>query len=399
MPKIYEKYKVPNCDTLQIYQYNNSKNWFVKFYVGLHYSKSGMYDKTLKTKNQREAIKKAKELWRSFNFSENKVTIEVDFDKDIAQPFFILRRKQYERKGKSQYAKKEFNQYKNKILPVFKNLDYRNNEHTENAIEDIVSHLKSENYTETTISKYLNILSQMCKRAFNNRVLERMPEFPSMSRINEERPTYFAKDLKKIDEEYAREFLKTENVEVDEERDIINMWRSAGFRPGLELLKVKWFQVNLSDNQKYGVKDLVITLNETKTKKRHQIQCDPYFVNNIFMTRILIRYDNTKADDYLFFPREINRNAVYNRIRKRFKRISTKCGTYYFNGKERPLYSIRHHFANDRYQKGKPVHLITSNMNSSPEMFDKNYKSNNIEHIITEGEMLFEDKYQKLKKW
>jgi len=29
-------------------------------------------------------------------------------------------------------------------------------------------------------------------------------------------------------------------------------------------------------------------------------------------------------------------------------------------------------------------------------MFDKNYKSNNIEHIITEGEMLFEDKYKKL---
>ena len=42
----------------------------------------------------------------------------------------------------------------------------------------------------------------MCKRAFNNRVLPIMPSFPSMSRINEDRPTYFAKDLKKIDDEY-----------------------------------------------------------------------------------------------------------------------------------------------------------------------------------------------------
>ena len=84
MPKVVKRLKVSNCDTLQIYQYNNSKNWFVKFYVGTHYSKSGMYDKTLKLKNQKEAVKKAKELWRSFDFNEKKVTKDYDFDKDIA---------------------------------------------------------------------------------------------------------------------------------------------------------------------------------------------------------------------------------------------------------------------------------------------------------------------------
>ena len=127
MPKINKKIKIENCDTLQIYQYDNSKNWFVKFYVGLHYSKSGMYDKTLQLKNQKDAVKKAKELWRSFNFSEKKKSVEYDFVKDIAEPFFKLRRKQYENKGKVKYADKEKNQYKNKILPIFKDLDYRNN--------------------------------------------------------------------------------------------------------------------------------------------------------------------------------------------------------------------------------------------------------------------------------
>jgi len=396
MPKINKKIKIPNCDTLLIYQYDNSTNWFVKFYVGTHYSKSGMYDKTLKIKNQKEAIKKSKELWRSFDFNEKKVIKDYDFDKDIAQPFFKLRKKKYERSGKVEYANKEHNQYRNKILPIFKDLDYRNNEHIDNAIEDLVTNLKIE-FTETTISKYLNVLSQMCKRAFNNRVLPIMPEFPSMSRINEERPTYFAKDLKKIDDEYNAEYQRTENKEVDEERDIISMWRSAGFRPGLELLKVKWFQVRLSDNKNYDVKDLVITLNETKTKKRHHIQCNPYFVNNIFITRVMPRYQNRKSDDYLFFSNEKNRNKLYERIRRRFKRISIKCGTYYFNGKERPLYAIRHFFANDRDQKDIPIKLITSNMNSSPDMFHKNYKSNNIENIIAEGEKLFKDQYTKLK--
>ena len=75
-----------------------------------------------------------------------------------------------------------------------------------------------------------------------------------------------------------------------------------------------------------------------------------------------------------------------------------KCGTYFFNGKERPLYSIRHFFGNDRDQiKDVPTKLIASNMNTSVQMFDKNYKSNNKESIIAEGEKLFKDQYTKLK--
>ena len=127
------------------------------------------------------------------------------------------------------------------------------------------------------------------------------------------------------------------------------------------------------------------------------LHCNPYFVNNIFITRVMPRYQNRKSDDYLFFPDEKNRNKLYERIRRRFKRISIKCGTYFFNGKERPLYSIRHFFGNERDQKDFDVKLIASNMNTSPEIFYKNYKSNNMENIIAEGEKLFKDQYTKLK--
>ena len=94
---------------------------------------------------------------------------------------------------------------------------------------------------------------------------------------------------------------------------------------------------------------------------------------------------------------EKNRNKLYERIRRRFKRISIKCGTYFFNGKERPLYSIRHYFANDRFKKDVPIQLITDNMNSSPSIFMKNYKSNENEMIVSEGEKLFKDQYTKFK--
>ena len=45
------------------------------------------------------------------------------------------------------------------------------------------SNLKDENFAETTISKYINLLSQMCKRAFNNRVLPILPEFPKFKTV------------------------------------------------------------------------------------------------------------------------------------------------------------------------------------------------------------------------
>jgi hypothetical protein len=41
--------------------------------------------------------------------------------------------------------------------------------------------------------------------------------------------------------------------------------------------------------------------------------------------------------------------------------------------------------------------LIVSNMNTSVQMLEKNYKSNSKEHIIADGEKLFKDQYTKLK--
>ena len=48
---------------LQIYQYENAKSWYCKFYCGKHplANKSLMYDKTLgKLTNQKDAIRKQK---------------------------------------------------------------------------------------------------------------------------------------------------------------------------------------------------------------------------------------------------------------------------------------------------------------------------------------------------
>ena len=63
--------------------------------------------------------------------------------------------------------------------------------------------------------------------------------------------------------------------------------------------------------------------------------------------------DNNNADDYLLFPKLKNRQKVYNRISKIFTRVSKDLDLFYRNGTTRPIYSIRHTFIKNQYQKMK----------------------------------------------
>ena len=62
-----------------------------------------------------------------------------------------------------------------------------------------------------------------------------------------------------------------------------------------------------------------------------------------------------KTDDsYLFFPKVENRERLYDRIRKNFKRLCQEIGLYYCPRTKirRTMYSIRHTFFVERYNKG-----------------------------------------------
>ena len=78
-------------------------------------------------------------------------------------------------------------------------------------------------------------------------------------------------------------------------------------------------------------------------------------------------------DDYIFMPEEKNRSKLYERVRKNFVRISSELGLYEFNGKTRPMYSIRHMNALKLYEDLKDVNLIAQALNTSPEIVKSNY--------------------------
>ena len=74
-----------------------------------------------------------------------------------------------------------------------------------------------------------------------------------------------------------------------------------------------------------------------------------------------------------FMPEEKNRSKLGERIRKNFVRISSELGLYEFNGKRRPMYSIRHMNALKLYEDLKDVNLVAQALNTSPEIVKSNY--------------------------
>ena len=102
MPKILKDTikKIPSKQSLRIYKKSNSPNYYCSFYVGYSTMKSGKKEKTLRTKNVKEALKKAIETYKLIISQQDETKLEVNFDKDIANPFFKYRIQKYHLKGK-----------------------------------------------------------------------------------------------------------------------------------------------------------------------------------------------------------------------------------------------------------------------------------------------------------
>lgn len=400
MPKIIKKtqQKFKNCDTLKIFKYENSKNYYCSFYVGRGYSKSGNKEQSLKTQNVKDATAKAKELWRTFDKSKYEAVDikEYNFTKDIALPFFKSRQKRYEMKGKPEYAQKELNKYHNIIKPIFETIDFRDAVAMDNAIEDLEYSLKGK-IKDVTIAKYFNLMSLMLQKAFKSRVINHMPDLPTLSRITEDRPSYRPAEIKMICNALIRETEKRNDPFYEEVADYVNFCRSAGTRPGLEPLRIKRFQYRfINDEENPNEPILSMNLATTKTGKKHTLTFHPEFTKNIFIERMLKRYEATTAEDYIFFPHEKNRDKLYERIRKNFVRISIELGLYNFNGTTRPLYSVRHTNINARLNNDVDISLVAEGFNTSVGVIHKHYQKHSDQNIVKQHKKLFREQYKKV---
>ena len=393
MPKIVRSTirTFPRIPSLKIYQFANGTNYFCSFYVGRKILKSGNKELSLKTKNVNEAIQKAKKVYYDFfNSPESKKENDISFDVDIAQPFFKFRIRHYRNKNPdSTQGIREKQRYENYIGKFFENVDYRNIDELDDAIEELKENLKQDDKTDNTISKYFNILRLMFKKAVENNVLSKMPYFPPLKVVNQVRHSYYNEELNLINRKLDSEFKRTKEKFYLHMKDYVNLIRSAGFRPGIEPLKIKNFQCQFVLNRKTNQKDiLAITLFNTKTKPKHRLFCHPFFAKNIY-PEILSRNPQPSPEDYLLFPHsDENRRKIYQKISKIFTRISKELNLYYRGGTTRPLYSIRHTFAKNNYVANAPLSVIAKQMNTSEKMLHSAY--------LDDDDILLSEEYNKM---
>ena len=392
MPKINKKTifrfeRIP----VSVFQFENSKNYFVRYYVGRQKdASSGNKDKTLKTQNINEAKVKAKKIYFEYLNNPTPKEKEIDFDLDIAQPFFKFRIRHYRNKNPdSTQGIREKQRYENYIGKFFEDVDYRNIDELDDAIEELKENLKQDDKTDNTISKYFNILRLMFKKAVENNVLSKIPYFPPLKVVNQVRHSYYNEELNLINRKLDSEFKRTEEKFYLHMKDYVNLIRSAGFRPGIEPLKVKNFQCQFVLNRKTNQKDiLAITLFNTKTKPKHRLFCHPFFAKNIY-PEILSRNPQPSPEDYLLFPHsDENRRKIYQKISKIFTRISKELNLYYRGGTTRPLYSIRHTFAKNNYVANAPLSVIAKQMNTSEKMLHSAY--------LDDDDILLSEEYNKM---
>ncbi len=392
MPKINKKTifrfeRIP----VSVFQFENSKNYFVRYYVGRQKdASSGNKDKTLKTQNINEAKVKAKKIYFEYLNNPTPKEKEIDFDLDIAQPFFKFRIRHYRNKNPdSTQGIREKQRYENYIGKFFEDVNYRNIDELDDAIEELKENLKQDDKTDNTISKYFNILRLMFKKAVENNVLSKMPYFPPLKVVNQVRHSYHNDELNLINRKLDSEFKRTEEKFYLHMKDYVNLIRSAGFRPGIEPLKIKNFQCQFVLNRKTNQKDiLAITLFNTKTKPKHRLFCHPFFAKNIY-PEILSRNPQPSPEDYLLFPHsDKNRRKIYQKISKIFTRISKELNLYYRGGTTRPLYSIRHTFAKNNYVANAPLSVIAKQMNTSEKMLHSAY--------LDDDDILLSEEYNKM---
>ena len=399
MPKIIKDTikKIERKPSLKIFKKDHSKYYYCSFYVGFDHMKSGNKELSLRTANVKEALKIAQETYDKTMRALPEVKV-IDFDKDIAQPFFRMRVSKYTLKGKLEndnQGVRERSRYNNYIRMFFDKVDYRNQEHLTNAVVDLTNHLRLDNKTDNTISKYMSVLNMMFHRAQNQGVITSLPDMPSLAIINKPRQSYFNEELNQITkrlQELSDETKNTNAKEFLEVKDYLNLIRSAGFRPGIQPLMIKNFQYSyLTDKENPSEPILKFVLFNTKTSPKHTLTCHPYFTKNIF-PEIVSRNPNSNAEDYLLFPKIKNRKSLYARISKLFVRVSSELGLYHRHGENRPLYSVRHTFISGRYNANAPLEVVARSSNTSVKIVKKNYLDNEDTMMINEHKRLFPKK-------
>ena len=360
MTKKEKRIIIENCDTLEIYKQAESKNWYCRFYVGLHLNKSGNFIKSTKTHSQQEATKIAKEIWHSFfrrNPKDKDVPIEQAFH-TIAQRYFEHEEFAIDNKDfKDEYFKKS-NRQKDlesnlkryeRIKEEFGGKDI--NKITTKMVDRFFLKLQGA-FTQSTVGKHLTLVKQIMEFARDDDIIRSLPKFPRVDREqdNNYQPYTLAevnvitKKMRELSKVTPSKRSSLDSYEhYNEVADIVNFLLHTLLRPGKEIymLKHKHFekQINIRKEQFYLISP---PHRKVSNKNNGPIPSDQ-IVKEIYEKRICNRYPIETGEEYIFFNNISNREQVRNMVDKVFRKVSKMLNLYYVENstRNRPLYSLR----------------------------------------------------------
>ena len=386
--------------SLKIYHQERSKYIQMTFYVSPHYyvndklKKNGMFVKSLKPITTKlEAEREAKKIFREFDFERYSYNPQITTFDEVARLAFDLRKKKYQIKERFKKehdpkfvstAIKELNTYEREIKPVFGKLNIKDREVLQSTLFDFVDKLatigtlKGNILSHNRIAKYLNIIGFIQKQAIAMGLLPLMCENPPLERRANPRPAYRMLELKKITDMMMNEYKVSQEIFMLDLHDYIQFLISASTRYGMETITLQKKDCKIVTN-KEGIRILYIHKDNTKTGS-HSYSVSPEFLH-FYGTRFLENFEKCKDNDYIWFSDSLkSRSTIQERVRKNFVRISKKLNLYMFNGRERPITSIRHmgiqRLENDGVQD---VHEI---YNTSKDMVRKHYSAESDERSI-----------------
>ena len=393
MKKKEIRFKIPNCDTLEIYKQVRSRFWYARFYVGLHLNKSGNHIKSTKTESQQEAIKVAKEMWRDYFFinpKEKDVLIEMTFN-TIAQSYFEHEKFTIDNTAfKDEYFKKSNRQkdYESnlkryeRLKETFGGKDI--NSISTKMIERFYIKMKSV-FTLSTVGKHLTLLKQILEYARDDDVIRSLPKFPKIIRSNDS--SYQPYTLKEVNE--ITKMLRTLSAVMPSKRsslssyehynevaDIVNFLTHTLIRPGKELYMIKHKHFELMTNTKNEEFYLITPPHRKVNSKNDGPIPTDNIVKDIYENRISKRYPKETGEEYIFFNNNADREQVRNTVDKVFRKVSKMLNLYYIEGstRNRPLYSLRPTSAIETHEHtGASLDDIARLGNTSVKMLDTRY--------------------------
>lgn len=385
--KILEFYpKDKTADTLCIFRRTKSRYWYVRFYVSKSFNKSGLFHQSTKCTEKRKAWQRAKEIHRHFDISKYEMSTDVVrdnfnsvvykiYDKEIEDYKDSFPDRNY--KNCKWWEKK--NRWKAKIASFFEDVNYRNKQLVTIAGNDCLLMLKSKHkLEEKTITKYKTDMTSLFKSAVDLDYITYVPNFkmPEFDEYEEKPKEWFRyHEINKVIDHLKELSNITRDLFYDEMSDYINFLRSSPFRPGKETSNIRFKHMTINDTE---IDRVIVNIKlpktkvSKKTKKVHWNSCHPDFTIDV-LPRMIKRYPDMLADDYLFFPDIKNRDALDQRIRKTFKRVLIKLNLYLYNGVPRTLYNIRHSVFITLNNAGASLDDLARAGNTSVEMLVGSY--------------------------